>query len=162
MSTRKTVGATYLPCYSHILENLTIEHYDPANIVASQRTSNVYSRTVLASGFRDERTIDLSVGTFNNNEPECCFIRKNEEYVQQLSYRQQSGDPVIQRPEMNLLERLAGQFACIRRNMVAEAKIKQVDNSMQQRFTYLGRKFFAIKSKMNWRDDRQEVKFIEI
>lgn len=162
MTTRKTVGATYLFCYSHILENLTIEHYDPANIVASQRTSNVYSRTVLASGFRDERTIDLSVGTFNNNEPECCFIRKNEEYVQQLSYRQQSGDPVIQRPEMNLLERMAGQFACIRRNMVAEAKMKQVDNSMHQRFTYLGRKFFAIKSKMNWRDDRQEVKFIEI
>ena len=42
------------------------------------------------------------------------------------------------------------------------AQLESAGNLMSSAFSYLNKRFFGIDAKHNWRDDTQEVKFIEV
>lgn len=156
----KLSNGNYEYCYSHILCDLMISHVRPISIVASERGSNTYRQSILESGFRDDKSIDLRVGTYNNNTWQPCFITEDGvEYLQVLDYRK-NGETVAERPEMHLLGRMAEQYNEVRRAFKAVA-VSGID-LLLQRFTYISRKFFGVDYRHNWRDDEQEIKFIEV
>jgi hypothetical protein len=162
-----TYNSIYAYCYSHILENLTVKHIRPASIVASGRSSNTYLEEIVASGFSDEETVNLSVGTINNNPPYPCFIKRDiSTNIEALEYYYEGNVKETQRPEVNLVNRIASQFASVRRAFTAIKKYTY--NALatyypfEMRYTYLGRKFFGVVKQQNWRDDTQEYKFLEV
>ena len=162
-----TADSVYRYCYSHILNNLEVSHVLPVSIVASERGSNTYRKSIIAKGFSDEIDVTTSVGTINNNRPYQCFLKRTiSEYIQTLTYYANGGTTYTMRPEINLVNRICAQFDRIRRTFIAIMKnpfsLSQTYDFFQIRFTYLGKKFFGIIKKNNWIDDTQEVKFIEV
>lgn len=163
----KTSDSIYRYCYSHILNNLEVSHVLPTSIVASQRGSNTYAKTILAKGFSEDKVVDISIGTINNNLPASCFIKRAiDTYIESLTYYGEGGTTYSMRPELNLLNRIVAQFNQIRRTFIAVMKRTysaiQTYDFFQLRFTYSGRKFFGVVKEHNWREDIQEVKFIEV
>ena len=123
---------------------------------------NVYRKTIIDSGFSENKQIDLSLGTNNNNTPSPSLLRNygNDEYVETIGYTASDGSTVQERPEMHLLNRMVEYYKTMRRTM--EAKIATGIDLFRNRFSYNGRKYMAIDKKHDWEREEQEVKFIEV
>lgn len=159
-----TPAGSSLISYSHIITDFKLEYYPLKGITTDTRDSNVYQQTILASGFSEEKAVDLSLGTMNNNEPATSFlmtigIDDNLTYVESADFST-SGGSENTRPEIHLLSRMVAQYSTIRRSFRGV-----VQNSlavMLQRFTYLTRKFFGVTRSRRWREDTAEITFIEV
>ena len=156
---------TQIPTYPfvHLLNDIEIGLVYPRNISSTSRTSNVYRRNILDSGFSEDKEKTLSFGTINNNDyPYYAFLRNsaNTAYIQNVEYAAADGSTVSERPEMHLLNRMVEQYKTMRRTMTA--KIATGIDLFRQRFAYNGRLFMAIDKKHDWEREEQEVKFIEV
>jgi hypothetical protein len=145
---------------SSIISHLQITYLAPVGETVSSRTSNVYRRTILQSGFSEDKEIGITLGTINNNIESLSFIKQNlTTYIERFPYIAASAT-INQRPELHLLDRMVSQFGAVRRTF--SGIVQRGVELMQTRYTYIGRRFFGVKEKTNWRDDTEEVKFIEV
>ena len=157
---RSGSSSTYLTCYTHILSELNIAHILPKSIVASDRKSNVYRKAIISSGFSESKAIDLSIGTLNNNYMAPSFIKLNStDFAEAVNYYTASSTEG-KRPELHLLERMVAQYNQVRRTF--KAQVASSIELLKTRYTYLSRAFFGVDAQHDWRDDTQEVKFIEV
>ena len=124
--------------------------------------NNVYRKTIIDSGFSENKQIDLTLGTNNSNNPSPSLLRSygNEGYIVDIGYIASDGSMVAERPEMHLLNRMVEYYKTMRRTM--EAKIATGIDLFRNRFSYNGRKYMAIDKKHDWEREEQEVKFIEV
>lgn len=153
-------GQTFRYVHSRIISDLIIDYLPIIDTIASQRTQNSYRKTILQAGFESEKTVTLTLGTNNNNTPSPVFlIDRNNQKFESISYWIDSNQTKTERPEMNLLNRIAAQYQAVRRNYTAMLK-SGID--LISPFSYLSKRFFGIDAQHNWRDDTQEVKFIEV
>jgi len=159
--------SNYFDNHSKIITDLSVEFLPNINPMASRRTSNTYRQQILSGGFSGEEAIDLSIGTYNNNIPSDSFIKsKSNELVETLPYYYDGGIITDERPERNLLERMVEHYGQVRRTFKGILKsrfnpLSSVDQ-YQYRYTYVNRNFFAVEARHDWREDTQEVKFIEV
>ena len=154
-------GNQYQLCYSHILHDLSITHVRPISIVASERDSNTYRTSIAQSGFGEDKEFELTIGTNNNNKTSPCLITSDgTELIEAFTYKVDSTTTADERPEMHLLSRMATQYNQVRRTFYAI--IRSGIDIILQRFVYSSRKFFGVSASRNWRDDKEEVKFIEV
>lgn len=139
-----------------IISDLEINFLYLNSLTASDRSTNIYRQTILASGFNDDITIECSIGTMNNNLPTPAFLKSSATaYIETLAYGQTN-----QRPEMHLLGRMAAYYNQVRRTFIAKVS---ADTSIAYRlYTYGGRYFAGIVKEHNWRDGTQDVEFIEV
>ncbi len=145
-------------CYSHIIYSLEVEYLEIKNVTVGENTSNIYRRE-LTDGFSDTKEISLTIGTKNNNEELPVFVKNAiHEDISRLDYLNVGGNRE-ERPEVRLLNRMANYYGQVRRTLTAT--IRDGLDLMLSRYKYAGRLFFGIDSQHNWRDDTQEVKFIE-
>ena len=151
----------YQIVHSRIISDLNIQYLPTIDETASQRTENVYRKSIVNSGFTDEIENSLELGTLNNNIKSQRFLmRYYQSYIQTLAYNAGNSYQDI-RPEMNLLNRMSVYYSRTRRTMTAIGKpLVDIFNRVF-RDSQL-RDYFAIDAKHNWRDDTQEVKFIEV
>lgn len=151
----------YLSVYAHIIDNLQVTFYELSSITASDRDSNEYRATIAISGFEEDKTIDIEIGTMNNNVSCRNFVRQDDgqSYLSSMIYYTATGH-YSQRPEMNLLSRMVDYYSQIRRNM--RCMIEHGEDLIYNLFSDSGHLFLGIDAKHNWRDDSQEVEFIEI
>ena len=124
--------------------------------------NNVYRKTIIDSGFSENKQIDLTFGTENHNTSSPSLLRTygNEAYLTDIGYTASDGSVVAERPEMHLLNRMVEYYKTMRRTM--EAKIATGIDIFRNRFSYNGRKYMAIDKKHDWEREEQEVKFIEV
>lgn len=156
-----TTDSVYRYCYSHILHDLSITHVRPISIVASERGSNTYRKQIIASGFSEDKMINVGVGTINNNVPSAVFLKKSaNEYLTEVTYNTDQGTTKTQRPELNLLDRMVAMYGEVRRTFIGV--VRDGVNIFTQRFTYLNRKFFGITFQRDWARDTEKLKFIEV
>ena len=148
--------------FQKILTELTIGLVYSREITSSNRSSNVYRRTIIDAGFSEDKQTDLTFGTYNNNYPSPSLLRTygNDGYVETIGYTASDGSVVAERPEMHLLNRMVEYYKTMRRTM--EAKIATGIDLFRNRFSYNGRKYMAIDKKHDWEREEQEVKFIEV
>ena len=155
-------STSYYQVSTAIVEDLTVTKIYPIGMMASRRTSNTYYKEVLLSGFENEKSISLTVGTFNNNLPGVSFVTApsdREAYLESLTYR--NGQSTYQqRPEVHLLERMAEQYKTIRASFKGVVMAHNI--LLMTVYNYLSKKFFAIDSKHEWRDGTSTVKYIEV
>ena len=163
------VTAASIPryCYSHILSDLDVKHVRPDSITASDRTANNYMKPIVEGGFSGEKNISTSVGTYNNNRTLPCFLRRdNSTYMEGADYYQTQTVQLNQRPEMNLVQRMVAHYGQVRRTYTAIKKYVYYSvpayGLYDVLYQYLSKSFFAVEAKHDWRDDTQEVKFIEV
>ena len=150
----------YLTCYTHILSELNISHILPKSVVASDRSHNVYRKAIISSGFSEDKEKELNVGTINNNYFAPSFIKLNTtDYAESVGYYTSDGTTDV-RPEMHLLDRMVAQYGQVRRTF--KGIVATGLELLKTRYTYLSRAFFGIDAKHNWRDEEQQVKFIEV
>lgn len=143
-----------------VMTDLKIENLLPKDIVSSSRSNNIYHRTVLSKGFSEEKTVGTVIGTNNNNIISPSFILLADgSYIEQFSYGT-SESHVQERPEVNLLGRLAVQSALVR--SIYEATIANGNDYMHTLYRKDGKIYFGVKSQADWRDDAETIKFIEI
>ena len=141
---------------SSIIRELGVYHVASVEGTVSDRTENVYRQQILSAGFSEEKNCDLAIGTMNNNIPSKRFIKSNATtYIETLSY---SG--VNQRPEMHLLGRMASYYDRVRQTL--RAKVGTGLGLFDTLYSHGGRVFVGIDAQHNWRDDTQEVEFIEV
>ncbi len=147
-------------CYTHIIYDLVVEYLEQKNIAAGSSSSNTYRRELTTNGFSDTKVISLSVGTNNNNSTLPCFILNPStgEEVQKFGYINIDGTNE-ERPERHLLNRMAIYYNEVRRSL--RATIHSGLDLMLARYLYNNRLYFGVDAQHNWRDDTQEVKFIE-
>ena len=146
--------------YQKILTDLTVDIIYPRNITINNKGENVYRRTIMSSGFSQEKEINLKLGTNNNNAPSPSLLRQNtSNFIESIEYTK-NGLISNERPEMHLLNRMAEYYKEVRRTM--EAKIATGIDLFHNRFLYNGRKYMAIDKKHDWEREEQEVKFIEV
>ena len=144
-----------------ILSNMTVKYCPQYSISASDRRSNVYLQQILMSGFKDEETINLSYGTFNNNKFSPSFLMQSDSsFIQQMTYNTGDNTTETQRPELRLLARMAAYYAVVRRTLIAV--VTGYESYSYYLYNYQGRRFMAVLKRTNWRDNTQEVKFIEV
>jgi hypothetical protein len=148
--------------FQKIITDLTIDTVYPRNITVSERSRNVYRKTIINMGFSEDKQTDLTFGTWNNNLPSPSLLRTydNQGYIQTIGYTASDGTTVSERPEMHLLNRMVEYYKTMRRTM--EAKIATGIDLFRNRFAYNGRKYMAIDKKHDWEREEQEVKFIEV
>lgn len=148
--------------YQKIITDLEVSLVYSREITDTGGGENVYRRTILDAGFSEDKTIDLTMGTNNNNAASPSLMRTygNEGYVGTVSYLTADGQRTEERPEMHLLGRLVNQYRTMRRTM--EAKIATGLDLFRNRFSYNGKFFMAIDKKHDWEREEQEVKFIEV
>lgn len=143
--------------YAKIISNFEVSYLQSSSITASDRNTNEYRQTIMSSGFSDERVININIGTFNNNLASPSFVREvgGTYYLESVHYT--TG---YERPEMHLLGRMVDYYGQIRRNMLGVVGTgKDLINGL---WSYGGHIFVGIDSHHNWRDDVQNVKFVEI
>lgn len=145
--------------YAHIFSGISVAYLPSRTFVESSKKSNNYLMN-LQSGFSGEKQILLTYGTFNNNISSPSFVLSNGAIIQRFGYWLNASSTFVDRPEMRLLARMAAQFSQVRRTLTAI--IESGIELMLTRYQNNGRKFFGIKTNTNWRDDIQEVKFIEV
>lgn len=150
----------YNDAHSRIISDLVVEFLPSINITASQRGENIYRQTILESGFSGDKAISLNVGTINNNIISTCFLKnKNLEYMQIVRF-EHDDNPDGVRPELYLLQRMVQHYGKVRQTL--QATLKHGVDVYERRYQYAGRQYMAIDYKHNWRDNNQEVKFIEV
>lgn len=144
----------------HIMSDLKISYYQNNDLAASDRSENTYRESIEISGFSNAEKTTLQLGTINNNIYAPCFIQDSDNnYVEIFQYNGQSA-PISQRPELNLLERMKQQYRYIRHTFVGE--VETGIGIHLKKFTHNNKNFFGIDKQHNWRDETQEVKFIEV
>ena len=149
-----------VPSYAHIMTNLSVEFLTTYVSNISQRSSNNYYKKILMSGFNGEETIDLKIGTFNNNVDNRVFIKDSRSrYIESWKYKKGSGS-VTERPEIHLLNRMADYYVNARRTY--ECTIAKGVDLLTSYYVYDNRYFLAVSKQRNWRDATEKVKFIEI
>ena len=112
------------------------------------------------SGFNGAETIDLKIGTWNNNVDNRVFIKNsNSQYIENWQYKKGSGS-VTERPEIHLLNRMADYYVNARRTY--ECTIAKGVDLLTSYYVYDNRYFLAVSKQRNWRDATEKVKFIEI
>jgi len=153
--------------HSKIITDLSIDFLPTINPMASRRTSNTYRQQILSSGFSGNEAIDLNIGTYNNNIPSDSFIKSDATtMIESMPYYYASDDVRNERPEKNLLARMVAHFGQVRRtfNGILKSRFNPLSSvdQYQYRYSYLSRKFFAVEAKHDWREDTQEIKFIEV
>jgi hypothetical protein len=130
-------------------------------MIVSRRSENVYRETIIQSVFNDSENQALEIGTLNNNLICQRFIMRSDgTYIQNLQFSVGYNTWVAKRPELNLLSRMAAQYEIIRRTMKAVGTA--LTDIYTKRYIYNSKRFFSVNAKHNWRDDTQEVKFIEV
>jgi hypothetical protein len=153
-------GDRYFNAHSRIISDLTVEFFQNAGLTASRRSQNTYRETILSSGFSEDKEIQLSIGTMNNNVESSSFIKNDDDvFIEQCYYKTATGSKG-ERPELNLLRRMVAQYGQVRRTL--KAVIQSGIEMILTRYTYDSKAFFAVDSQHKWRDDEQEVKFIEV
>ena len=145
--------------HSAILYDLKVEQLVKDEIYVSSRGSNVYRKTIISKGFSNDKSVNLTIGTFNNNVHGVKYIYNGDVYLD-IWHFETPDSTVFQRPEYHLLERIVKQYNQVRRTYTAV--LHRGMEVMAMRYNYLGRKFFAVKSQVNWRDDTEKIKFIEV
>jgi hypothetical protein len=141
---------------SSIISKLRLIYLSAINETASQRKKNVYRQDILNSGFAEDKGVSLAIGTMNNNIPSNEFIKSNATtYIESLSY-----NGVSQRPEMHLLDRMVSYYDRVRQTL--RAKVGTGLGLFDTLYSHGGRVFVGIDAQHNWRDDTQEVEFIEV
>jgi hypothetical protein len=148
--------------FQRIITGLKVDLVYSREITNSSRSSNTYRRTIIGKGFSEEKQIDLTFGTWNQNVP-CTALLKNYDnsgYEPDLGYTKSDGSVVAERMEIHLLNRMVEYYKEVRRTM--EAKIATGIDLFRNRFSYNGRKYMAIDKKHDWEREEQEVKFIEV
>ena len=144
-----------------IITDITVSHVPVFDLLESDRQTNVYLQDINVSGFPEEKSIDLIVGTWNNNKRTVNFLTdSNYSYIETMTYRTRYSTTKEQRPELHLLDRMVAQYNHVRRTF--NAVVQRGTEMMQTRYTYLARTFFGLKSKTDWRDDTEQVTFIEV
>lgn len=152
------IYATITPM-GFVLESLTLGYYTSSNLSASSRGTNTYYRSLLSSGFGQERVISTNIGTWNNNTPSLSFLYDaNVNYVQTMSYKN-AGATVNMRPELHLLGLMADYCATVRRTMTQVMKLAEIYDRL---YSYNNKYYEAIDENHDWRDEKQRVKFIEV
>lgn len=152
--------ASHVYSNSRIISNLQVSFLPNNPLAASYRDTNVYRKNIILSGFSEEKTIETILGTYNNNVPSASFIKSNSStYIVFFPYIDASAT-INQRPELHLLDRMVSQFGAVRRTF--SGVVQRGVELMQTRYTYLGLRFFGVKDQTNWRDDTEEIKFIEV
>jgi hypothetical protein len=141
---------------------MTIDLVYSQEITTSVRSSNIYRRTIVESGFSEDKEKELTFGTYNLNYSSPSLLRSydNNGYIQDVGYTASDGSVVAERPEIHLLNRMVEYYKTMRRTM--EAKIATGIDLFRNRFSYNGRKYMAIDKKHDWEREEQEVKFIEV
>lgn len=145
--------------YAHIFSGISVSYLPSRTFVESSRKSNNYLQD-LQSGFSGEKQILLTYGTFNNNISSPSFVLDRGAFTQSFSYWKNTTSVFRDRPEMHLLTRMSAHMSQVRRTLTAI--IESGIELMLTRYQNNGRKFFGVKTNTNWRDDIQEVKFIEV
>lgn len=146
--------------HSRIIADLEVNYTPVYNMVTSKRTSNTYRETIMQSGFSQEQGISLNLGTMNNNIDSMALIKSSTtEYIEQMTYYTGTNTTTTQRPELRLLARMVRYYGTVRRTFTGV--VQRGLDVMLQRYMYIGF-FFGIRAKTNWRDDTEEVKFIEV
>lgn len=153
-------GANVRTCCALIMYSFALSYLPRYAQTASSADKNLYQQVILINGFSSEKRIDLDMGTINNNQDSPSFVRNTTDagYLTQLTYNGMAGE-YTERPELHLLDRMAKYYARMRRNM--KATLKAGLDLVTTIYTYRGRNFFGIDAKHNWRDDTQEVTFME-
>lgn len=146
--------------HSRIVSDLDVVFLKNNALSASGRNNNTYQETILLNGFSNDEEIALSIGTINNNRIAPCFIKDESGYLQMLSYNLPSSGSENMRPELRLAARMAGHYEQVRRTLIAQ--VQSGISLPPNRYSYENRKFFGIDKQHNWRDDIQDVKFIEV
>lgn len=155
-----TTPVIRLSTYAHIMTNLSVEFLTTYESNISQRSSNNYYKKILMSGFNGAETIDLKIGTWNNNVDNRVFIKdSNSRYIESWQYKKGSGS-VTERPEIHLLNRMAEYYVNARRTY--ECTIAKGVDLLTSYYIYDNRYFLAVSKQRNWRDATEKVKFIEI
>lgn len=147
--------------FDKIIGNITVTHFIQSSVRGSDRSKNVYKRQIINRGFHEEIKTELTWGTYNNNQASTVFLRNaNGDYIETIHFLTGLTEPSSERPEVHLVERMANQYQEVRRTFtgIVRTGIQIVMN----KFTYNSRNFFAIDSQHNWREDTQQVKFIEV
>ena len=154
-------GQTYRFVHSRIITDLSVQFLPDIATVASTRTENVYRRTILQSGFQSDKAVNLVVGTNNNNTPSPVFLQNgSNNYFESLEYVKANNTAFAMRPEIYLLSRMAAHYATVRRNYTGI--IQSGVSLLSSAFSYRSKRFFGIDAKHDWKNDAQEVKFIEV
>lgn len=142
--------------HSRIISDLEVSVLPVSSMVESGRSVNRYSQVLTTNGFTDEKEKYLIIGTNDNNKFSCSFIKSDEStFIETLSY---SGGNF--RPEAHLLGRMASQYGSVRRTYTGIVE-SDVCNPLTY-YTHDGKTLIPIDQNHNWRDDEQEVKFIEV
>lgn len=143
-----------------IISDITLGYYPIGALTASDRSENTYRKNILSSGFNGTKTITAKLGTTNNNTPSPTFLKSSPTvYIEAIDYNKE-GVTSAERPEMHLLNRMAAYYNQVRRAF--KATVESGADLFARRYIFNNRMFFGIDRKHDWREDRQEVKFIEI
>ena len=146
--------------YANIINEVSISFVRPQDVTASARTENTYRQVIASSGFSDDKEVSLALGTYNNNMPAQNFLKSDSTtYLQTVTFNTDGGS-VTERPEMHLLSRIANYYNTVRRTFKGIVDAGQ--DLILPRFNYISKKFMAVDAQHNWRDETQEVKFIEV
>lgn len=146
-----------------IISDLKISFLYNNDVTASYRTHNTYRKTILQSGFSEDKDINLSLGTMNNNVASPSFIKHDPyTYISSLGYYtdQETSQTYSDRPEKRLLDRMVAQYGKVRRTF--KGVIGRLALIPYQWFTYNNRNYFAVDAEHHWSEDEQDVKFIEV
>lgn len=148
------------PFISSIINKLSVDYISLSYQTESQRSNNTYRQNILTSGFSEEKSVDLTVGTYNNNYDSASFIKQNlTTYIEKFPYIDASST-INQRPELHLLDRMADHYGQVRRMFIGI--VQRGVELMQTVYGYSGRLYFGVRAETDWRDDTEEVKFIEV
>ena len=148
--------------YGKIIEALTVGVAYTKTVTESERSTNTYRRVIMESGFSDDKEIDLTIGTDNNNHDSTPSFLMNDAgnaNISTLAYYSE-GRTVNERPEEHLLGRVANYYNQVRRAF--RAIVESGNDIFKMKYQYNGRWFFGVDKKHNWRDDEQEIRFIEV
>ena len=156
----RTVDTLFADNHSKIIFDLAVEFKPIMDMAVSGRGQNTYRQTIMQSGFSTDKGIDLFVGTINNNIVTPSFIKRDlSTFIETLQYYTATSSK-DQRPELNLLSRMVSLYSEVRRTF--RATVQSGIDLMLARYTYNSRKYFAVDAEHHWRDDEEEVKFIEV
>ena len=152
--------ASHVYANSRIISDLDVSFLANNSLAASSRGSNVYRESIMSSGFSQDIAINSGIGTINNNLRSPSFIKSSTtEYIEQMTYYTGTNTTTTQRPELRLLARMVRYYGTVRRTFTGV--VQRGLDVMLQRYMYICI-FFGIRAKTNWRDDTEDVKFIEV
>lgn len=143
--------------HSSIISKLNLLYVETVNQTSSERNKNVYRESILSAGFNESKETELAIGTMNNNYPSPVFIKSdNTTFIETILY----SNGTSQRPEMHLLGRMVAYYGKVRRTM--RATVGTGLDLFGELYSHGGHVFVGIDAQHNWRDDTQEVEFIEV